>query len=100
MTHWRALLLTLTLALNACSSDSGDSAKGRSAIILEPCRLEGVPVAGQCGKFAVFEDRAAHSGPRIDIHVAIVPAVSAEPRPDPIVFFAGGPGQSFAAVRS
>jgi pimeloyl-ACP methyl ester carboxylesterase len=45
-----------------------------------------------------LEDRAAQSGPQIDIHVAIVPAVSAEPRPDPIVFFAGGPGQS--AIKS
>jgi pimeloyl-ACP methyl ester carboxylesterase len=61
------------------------------------CRLaaDGVPAAyGRCGNVAVPLDPQAPDGPTIDVFVARLAAFSAEPRPDPLVLIAGGPGQS------
>jgi pimeloyl-ACP methyl ester carboxylesterase len=63
----------------------------------ERCRLatDAVPAAyGRCGTLAVPLDPAAPDGPTIDLFVARLPALSAEPRPDPLLLIAGGPGQS------
>jgi pimeloyl-ACP methyl ester carboxylesterase len=63
----------------------------------ERCRLvaAGLPAAfARCGSLAVPLDPAAPDGPTVDLFVARVAALSAEPRPDPLVLIAGGPGQS------
>lgn len=60
---------------------------------LEPCRPEGAEEDMLCGDVAVWEDREARSGRRIELHVVVVPARSAEPLPDPVVLIAGGPGE-------
>jgi len=59
-------------------------------MILRPCTLGNFPA--QCGTLAVFEDRAAQSGRKIDLRVAVIKAQSANPSPDPIFWLAGGPG--------
>jgi pimeloyl-ACP methyl ester carboxylesterase len=67
------------------------------SLTLERCRLEtqGVPaVFAHCGTLAVPEDPTATGGPTVEIFVARVAALSATPRPDPLVLIAGGPGQS------
>lgn len=46
----------------------------------------------QCGHLIVAENRATPSARTIRLTVAIVPAASASPEPDPIVFMTGGPG--------
>ena len=48
----------------------------------------------ECARFEVPEDPAAPEGRRLSLRLALVPARSARPRPDPVVFLAGGPGQS------
>jgi pimeloyl-ACP methyl ester carboxylesterase len=50
------------------------------------------PANAQCGYLSVLEDRAKPEGRRIRIFVTRVPAVSATPKPDPIVYLSGGPG--------
>jgi pimeloyl-ACP methyl ester carboxylesterase len=42
----------------------------------------------------VFEDRAAQSGRRIELRYAVVPALAATPKPDPLFVLVGGPGQA------
>jgi pimeloyl-ACP methyl ester carboxylesterase len=42
----------------------------------------------------VPEDRGASDGRRIDLFLAVVPAIAGRPEPDPLVFLAGGPGQA------
>lgn len=59
-----------------------------------PCDEE---PALRCGTVEVFEDRAAQRGRRIALRVVIAPALSAAPRPDPIFFLAGGPGEGAAS---
>ena len=64
-----------------------------------PCLVQGeVPVkaevAGLCGTLSVPEDRSDSGGRRIDLRVAVVPALAANPRPDPLFAIAGGPGDA------
>ena len=63
-------------------------------LTLSPCRLSGVPHDAQCGVLKRPLDPARADGPQIDIHVAVLPAVARNKKPDPVFFFAGGPGQS------
>ena len=83
------------LLLAACSP--GPQAPD-AAIALAPCRLPGVDAAAKCARHEVWEDRAAKSGRRIAINLAVVPARLRSKEPDPIVVFAGGPGQGAVAL--
>ncbi|MFY2559643.1 alpha/beta hydrolase [Corallococcus terminator] len=95
---WRALALGLLgLVLVSCNR-GGASAAERPRLVLKPCRLEGLAPQAQCGTYEVFEDRAAKSGRKLSLRVVVVPALAAQPQPDPLVFLAGGPGQ--AATRT
>src|ERR1700761_338847 len=45
----------------------------------------------RCGRLLVPEDRAHPNSKTISLSVAIIPAKSKNPKPDPIVWLAGGP---------
>ena len=51
-------------------------------------------VRGVCGELIVPEDPAAPTGRTIGLRVAVIPAVSESPEPDPVFMLAGGPGGS------
>ena len=51
----------------------------------------------RCGYVTVPENRAAPNGRQLRLAVAIVKSTSAAPRPDPVVFIQGGPGQQLLA---
>jgi pimeloyl-ACP methyl ester carboxylesterase len=42
----------------------------------------------------VYENHQAETGKQIDLNIAVIPAVSRNPAPDPIFFLAGGPGEA------
>ncbi len=46
----------------------------------------------RCGQLTVPENRSKPTGRTIALSVAVIPAGSAKPKPDPIVWLAGGPG--------
>ncbi|MCP3165230.1 alpha/beta hydrolase [Myxococcus qinghaiensis] len=90
----RALALGLLgLTLVSCNR-GGASAAETPRIALKPCRLEGLAPQAQCGTYEVFEDRVAKSGRKLSLRVVVVPALAAQPQPDPLVLLAGGPGQA------
>lgn len=64
---------------------------------LRPCRISDpqglVTHAARCGELPVPEDPEDPQGPRITLAIAVVPAVAASARPDPLFLIAGGPGQ-------
>ena len=91
------LLAAAALVLAACTPGSEAP---RRTLALAPCRLPGVEAAAQCGTLPVWEDRAAKRGRRIDINVAVVPARLRHHESDPIVVFAGGPGQGAVSLAS
>jgi pimeloyl-ACP methyl ester carboxylesterase len=65
---------------------------------LSPCTDQALaPTGARCGTYEVFEDRAAGTGRRLPLHVVVLPAAGEPRQPDPLVFFAGGPGESATA---
>ncbi len=46
----------------------------------------------QCGTYRVYENRSANSGRQIDLKIAVLSATSNHTEPDPLFYFAGGPG--------
>jgi pimeloyl-ACP methyl ester carboxylesterase len=67
-------------------------------ISLETCELvvPGTPLSAmaECGWLEVAENPAEPEGRKISIRVARVPASGRTSEPDPLIFFAGGPGQA------
>lgn len=63
-----------------------------SRVHLQPCKVEGVDAL--CGLYEVWEDREAKAGRRIGLKVAVLPALAANPLPDPVFLFTGGPGSA------
>ncbi len=62
---------------------------------LKACRLPGVEHEAWCGSLRRPIDPAGPpAGAQIDIHFALLPALARNRKPDPVFFFAGGPGQS------
>ena len=62
------------------------------SIKLEDCTIGNVTV--QCGTYRVYENRSANSGRQIDLKIAVLPATGDHVDPDPLFYFAGGPGGS------
>jgi len=86
-----AALAATCLVTVACS---GDRDTGRRSLTLSECRLPRLPIAAQCGTLAVPENHASPQGRKIDLTIAVLPANTLSPRPDPLFILAGGPGQA------
>ncbi len=94
-----SLLIGLALFLFACASQPGaPGADQLQPLALQDCQLTypgvSIPVQAECGKLTVFEDRQAAAGRTIDLNIAVLPAISRSPEPDPLFFLTGGPGQA------
>jgi pimeloyl-ACP methyl ester carboxylesterase len=76
------------------------AAPGRGPGGLGPCRLPGVEHDALCGSVRRPLDPARPAGPAIDVHFAVLPALARHKKPDPVFFFAGGPGQSAIDIAS
>jgi pimeloyl-ACP methyl ester carboxylesterase len=97
------VLAALCLVATCVGKDSKSPASkptGAASFQTTPCphpNIAGFPDLDfqsgvQCGYLTVLENRAKPDGRRIRIFVMRAPAVSATPRPDPIVYLSGGPG--------
>jgi pimeloyl-ACP methyl ester carboxylesterase len=97
------LLGSLTIFANlACVAiDVPPTASIRTTRVdLQPCHLPNHKSELLCGKYLVFEDRSAKAGRMISLNILVVPAMTAEPKPDPVFFLTGGPGQGAARAAS
>ena len=69
-----------------------------NTVDFESCVLSmpGSPATARadCGFIEVPENPDEPNGTMIPIHVAIAPSTGMQPEPDPVFFFAGGPGQA------
>ena len=92
------ILIAGFAAVLAFSAPARAQTAATDGIELATCELlvPGTPlsVVGQCGWLEVPENPGASDGRQIRIHVARVPATGRVTEPDPLVFFAGGPGQA------
>ena len=85
-----ALALAAAVLLGAAAPAQADKARAG----LKPCRLQGVTHDAYCGVLRRPLDPARPQGVQIDVHYAVLPALARNRKPDPVLFFAGGPGQS------
>jgi len=92
----RALAAVLLGA--ALCAGCGDDARRHGRVTLSECRLPHYAQAAQCGTITVPENRAQPGGRSIDLFVAILPANTLDPAPDPLVILAGGPGQAASTL--
>lgn len=77
-----------TLQTSSATPQSGPS------ITLTPCEPRNIPGPAKCGTFEVFENRATRKGRKISINVLVLPATGDKREPDPLFYFAGGPGSA------
>jgi pimeloyl-ACP methyl ester carboxylesterase len=63
---------------------------------LTACKGSGFPADALCGTYEVFENRATRTGRKIPLKVVVLPATgpAAQRLSDPIIYFAGGPGDA------
>ncbi len=71
---------------------------GAATIELEDCRISAGPsfpsIKARCANLERPLDPDAPDGESISLRIAVVPALTLDPAPDPVVPLAGGPGQS------
>lgn len=63
-------------------------------LALTSCEIPGFPGKAQCATYEVFENRAARTGRKIGLKLVVLPAAGPGRAPDPLFFFAGGPGDA------
>jgi pimeloyl-ACP methyl ester carboxylesterase len=81
----------LLLPLNPGVFAEGSKAPARSATgKLKPCHVPGVDEEVRCGRYEVYENRAARKGRRFGLNIVVLPAKGPEVAADPLVFLAGG----------
>lgn len=88
------------VAASAAATGAVSGPSSAPALVLKGCRLEGVAYEARCGVLRRPLDPQKPQGRQIEVHVAVLPALARQPKPDPIVFFAGGPGQSAIGLAS
>jgi pimeloyl-ACP methyl ester carboxylesterase len=98
VTALTAASVALGLAVSACGSSSSAS----QSLRVRPCKVQGQPA--RCGTLMVPENRLTGRGRMIPIRFVVIPAYGPGRAPDPVVYFAGGPGGSavgdISSVRS
>ena len=62
--------------------------------LLTPCKFDGVQGPAQCGTHSVWENRTTKKGRKIDLSIIVLGALEPSPKPDPLFFLAGGPGDA------
>ena len=92
----RLLMIVAALCL-AAASCSGHQAPAASAppvntLTVKPCTVDGMQA--RCGTLIVPENRLTGQGRTIPVRFVVIPAASQDRAPDPVVYFAGGPGRS------
>lgn len=92
--HLVIIAAALLVAMPAGARQTGNE----PTLALEDCRIRagrGFPgIKARCGRLARNEDPANPESPLLELFVAVVPALTLEPEPDPFVPIAGGPGQA------
>ncbi len=90
----KLVAVVATFVLAGCNQTQATSAIDK----LAPCRGDDTPVDAYCGTLKVYENRDTKQGRQIDLNIVVLPALSADPKPDPFFFLAGGPGQGAAKM--
>ena len=84
----------LCLAATSCGGKPTPAAGSPAVhpLTVMPCTVDGR--AARCGTLIVPEDRLTGKGRTIPVRFVVIPATGPDKAPDPVVWFAGGPGGS------
>lgn len=88
----KVLIFGLFVTLQAVNAQPRSSHEPQP--VLAPCQVEGVKEGAKCGTLEVFENRATRQGRTIKLNIIVLPAIGEKREPDPVVYFAGGPGSA------
>jgi pimeloyl-ACP methyl ester carboxylesterase len=88
----RLTLVALILALQTASAVR--QSPPTPLVVLKDCQLQGMQGNAKCGALEVYEDRAAKTGRKINLNIVVLPATGEKREPDPLFYFAGGPGSA------
>jgi len=89
------MLQRLRFQLSRCSIGLALCAlSGLASAAPTACRVPGISSEAQCGVLKRPLDPAKPGGTQIEVHYLVVPALARNKLPDPVLFLAGGPGQS------
>jgi pimeloyl-ACP methyl ester carboxylesterase len=90
----------LGLAVASCGGSGRPAASGSPAnsLTVRSCTVD--DQAARCGTLIVPEDRLTGQGRTIPVRFVVFPATGGDRLPDPLVFFAGGPGDSAITASS
>ena len=83
------IAVAVCLAMVSCG---GRAARPVGSLQVKPCMVDGM--AARCGSLIVAEDRLTGRGRTIPVRFVVIPATGADRALDPVVYFAGGPGDS------
>lgn len=90
--------LILPLALAAALAPGASQARTLGQLEFVDCELttpgSGATLRAECATLEVPENPAEPQGRKLSLKVGLVASRAAEPEPDPVLFIAGGPGQS------
>jgi pimeloyl-ACP methyl ester carboxylesterase len=89
-----ALAAGVALASPSAHAQHQASAPGEPVLEMRPCELPREGGMARCGTYWALENREQPDGRRIPLDVVVIPARSATPKPDPVFFAYGGPGQT------
>ena len=92
----RLVVIAASLCLAAVSC-GGKPAPTATAPPVNPLTVKACTVNGRaarCGTLIVPEDRLTGTGRTIPVRFVVMPATGPDKAPDPVVWFAGGPGDS------
>ncbi len=92
----KAKIAILVLALSLQTSSAVRQTPAAKTITLKDCEIQGVGKA-KCGTLEVYENRATKKGRMISLNILVLPATGQKREPDPLVYFAGGPGSAAAS---
>lgn len=82
----------ILLGLFATLQTSSAARQNSPTITLRPCEANGIPGPAKCGTFEVYENRVTRRGRKITLNILVLPATGEKREPDPLFYFAGGPG--------
>src|SRR5262245_36917351 len=90
----KTLLFVAFAVLLTLHSASAVRQNGTKPLVLTDCQPERIPGPAKCGALEVYENRATKKGRKISLNIMLLPATGAKREPDPLVYFAGGPGSA------
>lgn len=93
-----ALAAAAALVSVPVAAQQSASPSGRPALEMRPCELPRSTAPARCGTYRALENREQPGGRRIPLDVVVLPARNGSPRPDPVFFVVGGPGQTATEI--